>query len=196
MYRIFNRVLHIKLFSCYFDLFCFGFLVFISRIYIVIFPKCVYKTPNWAAAAALVVVKWWQRQEKQILLSNAWATYILMISSGHLSSSTKKWTNIFPLHPKLKTIFASLMGNSNSHSTNQSAHEQQQQQEQQPNPSTNTNRIRFSPSLTSLSNFTSKYIFRTRRSYSLSTIDPTVSASARPTSSHQVKINLDAFHFL
>lgn len=83
------------------------------------------------------------------------------------------------------------MGNSNSHSTNQTAHEQQQQQQEQPNnnnstsPSTNTNRVRFSASLSSLSSFTSKYLFRAHKSYSLSTIDP--SASAQP-ASHQVKI--------
>ncbi|XP_031625395.1 serine/threonine-protein kinase S6KL [Contarinia nasturtii] len=56
------------------------------------------------------------------------------------------------------------MGNSISRSANQSAHENQ--------PNTNSNRIRFSESLSSLSNFTNKYRFGSRRSYSLSTIDP------------------------
>lgn len=79
------------------------------------------------------------------------------------------------------------MGNSISQT-----HEQQHQQQQQPQPqqsnnstqsSTSTNRVRFSASLSSLSQFTSKYLFRTRKSYSLSTIDQSI--NARPTS-HRV----------
>lgn len=74
------------------------------------------------------------------------------------------------------------MGNSISRSANQTAHEEQ------PNThsTTNTNRIQFSASLSSLSNFTSKYLFRARKSYSLSTIDPIAKEHQPPKASRQV----------
>lgn len=74
------------------------------------------------------------------------------------------------------------MGNTINRSANQTAHE-----EELPNThsTTTTNRIQFSASLSSLSNFRSKFLFRARKSYSLSTIDPI--ASDQPTkTSHQV----------
>lgn len=75
------------------------------------------------------------------------------------------------------------MGNSINRSENQIAHEQPANTN--PNVNANTNRIRFSESLSSLSNFTSKFLFRSRRSYSLSTIDPI--PNERPSkTSHQV----------
>lgn len=73
------------------------------------------------------------------------------------------------------------MGNSISRSANQTAHEEQPNT----NSTTNTNRIQFSASLSSLSNFTSKYLFRSRKSYSLTTINP-VADEQTPKASHQV----------
>lgn len=66
------------------------------------------------------------------------------------------------------------MGNSIRRSANQSAHEEPSTRNSatNPNPNRNSHRIRFSTSLSSLSSFTSKYLFRSRRSYSLSTINP------------------------
>lgn len=70
------------------------------------------------------------------------------------------------------------MGNTINRSANQTAHEDL------PNThsATNTNR---SASLLSLSNFTSKFLFRARKSYSLSTIDP-IASDQSSRASHQV----------
>lgn len=75
------------------------------------------------------------------------------------------------------------MGNSISQSAKQSAHEEQPNT----NSTTNTNRIPFSASLSSLSSFTNKFRFRSRRSYSLTTVDPVSSKSSAKTSNQVIK---------
>lgn len=73
------------------------------------------------------------------------------------------------------------MGNTIGRSANQSAHEEQPTT----NSATNTNHIQSSASLSSLSNFTSKFLGRSRKSYSLSTIDP-IPSDQTSTPLHQV----------
>lgn len=80
------------------------------------------------------------------------------------------------------------MGNSINRSANQTSDEHQPNNSQQRTNNSNHNnqtncghpnqrRLRFSTSLLSLSNFTSKHLSRSRRSYSVTNVDQTTNAS-------------------